>query len=125
MLLFEIRTGLYYLKLELYVDSSSEKYYCAPMRWISILLLVILAVTLVTPLSSFSLVIAGKDRSMLSTLDVCHSAAPALSSNGEMPCVPMNAHGIVPNLFVTFPEAACPVFTELILTTRNEQPPQS
>jgi hypothetical protein len=95
------------------------------MRRISILLLIVLAVTLVAPLSSFSLVIAGKDCSMLSTLDVCNSAAPALSSNGEMPCVHMTTNGIIPVVFVTFHEKIYPVFTELILTTRNEQPPQS
>jgi hypothetical protein len=95
------------------------------MRRISIILLIVLAFTLVAPLSSFSLGIAGKDGDMLSTLDVCHSAAPALSSNGEMPCVNMTANGIIPVVFVTFYEAVRPLFTELILTTRNEQPPQS
>jgi hypothetical protein len=95
------------------------------MRSLSILLLIVFAVTLVTPLSSFSLDRTGKDCDMLSTLDVCNSAAPALSSNGEMPCVHMTANGIIHVVFVTFHETTCPVFTELILTTRNEQPPQS
>jgi hypothetical protein len=95
------------------------------MRRISIILLIVLAFTLVTPLSSFSLGIAGNDVDMLSTLDVCHSAAPALSSNGEMPCVHMTANDIIPVVFVTFHETAHSLFTELILTTRNEQPPQS
>lgn len=95
------------------------------MRRIAIILLIVLAFTLVTPLSSFSLGIAGKDGDMLSALDVCHSAAPALSSYGEMPCVHMTANGIIPVVFVTFQETACPLFSELILTTRNEQPPQS
>ena len=100
-------------------------YYGASMRRLAILLLVVLAVTLVTPLSSFTLDIAGKGCDMLTTLDVCHSAAPALSSNGEMPCVHMTANNIIPAVIVTIHETTYPVFTELILTTRNEQPPQS
>jgi hypothetical protein len=95
------------------------------MRRISIILLMVIAVALVTPLSSFSLNIAGNGCEVLTALDVCNSAAPALSSNGEMPCVHMTAYGIIPLLFVTIHETACPVFAELILSTRNEQPPQS
>ena len=100
-------------------------YYGALMRRISILLLIVLAVTMVTPLSSFTLSIAGKECAMLTTLDVCHSATPALSSNGEMPCVHITANIIIPAVIVSIHETAYPVFTELILTTRNEQPPQS
>lgn len=95
------------------------------MRSISIILLLVFSVTMVTPLSSFSLTVNGKVYDMLTTLDVCHSAAPAISSNGEMPCVHMSANSIIPAVIVTIHEAAYPVFTELILAARNEQPPQS
>jgi hypothetical protein len=96
------------------------------MKWATVTLLIVLAFTVLTPLSSFSLFVAVEHGGeVFSNLDVCHSSTPALSSNGEMPCVPMTATGIIPAVFVTFNETAHPVFTELILTTRNEQPPQS
>lgn len=100
--------------------------YIRTMKWATVMLLLVLAFTVLTPVSSFSLFIAAEHGDeALATLDVCHSAAPALSSNGEMPCLQMTAMSIIPAVFITFHETAHPVFTELILTTRNEQPPQS
>lgn len=96
------------------------------MKWATIMLLLVLAFTVLTPVSSFSLFIAPEHGSeVFADLDVCHSAAPALSSNGEIPCLHMTATSIIPVEFVAFHETTYPVFAELILATRNEQPPQS
>jgi hypothetical protein len=38
-------------------------------------------------MTSFTPVIVNDGQSFLGNLDVCHAATPALSSNGEMPCV--------------------------------------
>jgi len=55
------------------------------MRWqAAIVLLAITLSMVVLP----SLPLAGRGgQAAIGTLDVCHSAIPALSSNGEMPCL--------------------------------------
>ena len=96
------------------------------MKLTSIMLLIVLSFTVLTPISSFSIIVdAGQMGEMFSNLDVCHSSAPALSSNGEMPCVHNTASSIILVVFLTVHKTVSPVFTELILATRNEQPPQS
>ena len=96
------------------------------MKLTTVMLLIIVALTVLTPMASFSLYLTDRQAGeVFANLDVCHSAAPALSLNGEMPCVHMTASGIIPVVFITFHETAYPVFNELILATRNEQPPQS
>jgi hypothetical protein len=95
------------------------------MKWVSVILLIIFAFTVLAPVTSFTHMAVNDGRSFLGTLDVCHSAAPALSSNGEMPCVPIAVHSVIPSLSMTNHEPGSPLFTELILTTRNEHPPRS
>jgi hypothetical protein len=95
------------------------------MRLVTLILLVVLAFTVLAPMTSFTLISVNDGRSFLGNLDVCHAAAPALSSNGEMPCVsasPCSSGPIVPvSSFVPAPQ----FFVELLLSTRNEQPPRS
>jgi hypothetical protein len=95
------------------------------MKWVSVILLIVFAFTVLAPMTLFTLTIVNDGVSFLGNLDVCHSAAPALSSNGEMPCVPMAVHRVIPSLSMTNHEPGNPLFTELILTTRNEHPPRS
>jgi hypothetical protein len=95
------------------------------MRSVTFILLIVLAFTVLAPLASFTIITVDDGRSFLGNLDVCHAAAPALSSNGEMPCVPIAVHNVVPSLSMTDHKTGNPLFTELILTTRNEHPPRS
>ncbi|MHB8845257.1 MAG: hypothetical protein ACYC7L_11000 [Nitrospirota bacterium] len=96
------------------------------MKWTTVMLLIVLAFTVLTPSSSFSLVAAAEQGGEeFANLDVCHSAAPALSANGEMPFLNMAIADHVPVFLRTTDAPYNPVFTELILTTRNEQPPQA
>lgn len=95
------------------------------MRSVTFILLIVLTFTVLAPATSFTLIVVNDGRSFLGTLDVCHSATPALSSNGEMPCVGLSPCTAPPTLSVSFFEPVQPVFTELILTTRNEHPPRS
>lgn len=57
----------------------------APIRWFSCLMFLVLAAGILTPPAP-SLVILERGEDAIGTLDVCHAAAPALSSGGEMPC---------------------------------------
>ena len=113
------------IKLDFYIDRPRRNNYTLSMKWISYILLVVLAFTVLAPVASFALVIVNDGRCFLGNLDVCHTAAPALSSNGEMPCVPLSVHNGIPSLSMTNLEPDNPLFTELILTTHNEHPPRS
>ena len=95
------------------------------MRCVTFILLVILAVTVLAPMTVVTLISLNDGRSFLGNLDVCHSAAPALSSNGEMPCVGPAPWSVVPALSISFSESVHPVYSELILASRNEHPPRS
>jgi hypothetical protein len=95
------------------------------MKSVTFILLIVLSFTVLAPVTSFTFMAVNDGRSFLGTLDVCHSAAPALSSNGEMPCVGLAPFSAPPALSVFFTEPVQPVFTELILTTSSEHPPRS
>jgi len=95
------------------------------MKWVSVILLVILAVTVVAPFSPFTLLIDRQDQPLLGNLDVCNAATPALSTNGEMPCVTAISLKLPYYLSVTTSETFHPVFTEVVFTAPNEQPPKA
>jgi hypothetical protein len=61
-------------------------------------------ITVLAPMTSFTLIVVNDGRSFLGTLDVCHSATPALSANGEMPCVGLSPCTAPPTLTVSFSE---------------------
>lgn len=50
------------------------------------MVLLAIAVGILVP-PSLPMMIAHGGQASIGVLDVCHSAAPALSSNGDMPCV--------------------------------------
>jgi hypothetical protein len=56
------------------------------MKWNAVLVLLAIAVGIIVP-PSLPMIIAHGGQASIGVLDVCHSATPALSSNGEMPCV--------------------------------------
>jgi hypothetical protein len=62
------------------------------MRWQAIIVLLAITLSVFVP-PSLSLT-GSCGQAAIGTLDVCHSAIPALSSNGEMPCMNecSNAH---------------------------------
>ncbi len=56
------------------------------MKWQAIIVLAAIALSIVIP-PSLPLVTENGAQASIGTLDICHSAIPALSSSGEMPCV--------------------------------------
>lgn len=95
------------------------------MKWVTIILLVVLAFTVLAPVSPLSLIIDRQEQPLLGNLDVCNSAAPALSSNGEMPCVNINSSKMPLYLSITTSDPLHPLFTEVVFTAPNEQPPKA
>jgi hypothetical protein len=104
---------------------NPESNYSATMRWVSFILLVVLAFTVLAPLSPLSLVIDRHEQPLLGNLDVCNSAAPALSSNGEMPCVNTIPSKLPLYLGITTSDPFHPLFSEIVFTAPNEQPPKA
>jgi len=95
------------------------------MRSVTIILLVVLAFTVLAPMTLFTLTIVNDEGSFFGNLDVCHAATPALSSNGEMPCVNSSSSKIPLYLSIMTSDSFHPLFTEVVFTAPNEQPPQA
>jgi hypothetical protein len=75
------------------------------MKWHAVMVLLAIAVGILVP-PTLPMMIAHGGQASIGVLDVCHNTAPALSSNGEMPCVseypcrllslePSRIHGLV------------------------------
>lgn len=56
------------------------------MKLPAIIILLAIALGILAP-PSLPLMLTHDGQASIGVLDVCHSATPALSSNGEMPCV--------------------------------------
>jgi hypothetical protein len=55
------------------------------MKWQALIVLFAIGIGIFIP-PALSMVVCHDGKSSIGTLDVCHAAAPALSSSGEMPC---------------------------------------
>jgi hypothetical protein len=64
------------------------------MKWNAVIVLLAIALGIFAP-PSLPAMIAHGGQASIGILDVCHSAAPALSSNGEMPCVSECPRGLL------------------------------
>jgi len=113
------------LKSELYVDSSQYSFYSYFMRWLSVVVIIAIALSVVVPPALTITLAQGGQPAAIGVLDVCHSATPALSSNGEMPC--MNEcpckQGPVP--VIVYAEKIDPILTHFLLSSQNERPPKA
>jgi hypothetical protein len=92
------------------------------MRWCAVIVLLAITLSIIVPPT---LTPAGHGgQAVIGILDVCHTAIPALSSNGEMPCLnecsnsllPLALQEVVP--IVTLPEK--PYF----IAFQDERPPK-
>ena len=95
------------------------------MRPVACILFIVLTITVLTPMTLFTFMAVNDGQTFLGELDVCHSAAPALSANGDMPCVCLASFTAPPALSVSLSDPVASVFTELILTSSSEHPPRS
>lgn len=94
------------------------------MKWNAVIVLFAILISVVVP-PSLTLITATGTQASLGELDVCHSAAPALSSNGEMPCVHSNTSKLPMYLSITTSDPFHPVITEVVFTSPNEHPPKA
>lgn len=94
------------------------------MRWLAVILLVTLTLTAAVP----PLIVLSCDPDSgpaLVTLDICHNAAPALSSNGEMPFMHESSLTQIPATAFQLADSNTTLFPEFILVNNNERPPRS
>lgn len=92
---------------------------------ISLILLIVMIITLLAPVSLCLQSPKQTEYSLFVGLDVCHSAAPALSSNGDMPCVHAIPNSVDPIVSMSTNASFHPIFSYPILSSRTERPPQA
>jgi hypothetical protein len=95
----------------------------AAMRYQSLIVLIAIAVSTVA--SPSLLAIAHDRETMIGVLDVCHSVTPALSSNGDMPCVNERPRSRVLFLFVASSESPQFFLIQMPIPKMNEHPPKA
>jgi hypothetical protein len=94
------------------------------MKWQSIIVLLAIALSIVVP-PTLPIMAAQGGQAEIGTLDVCHSATPALSSNGEMPCINECMNRPLPPGLSKVPAVAAPRFTPFCIAFQDERPPKS
>ena len=95
------------------------------MKCLSVVVIIAIVLGVVVPPVLTITPAQGGQSAAIRVLDVCHSATPALSSNGDMPC--MNEcpckQGLVP--VIVYAEKIDPLFTHFLLASQNERPPKA
>ncbi len=94
------------------------------MKWQAVIVLLAIALSVLAP-PSLPLMILSDGHAEIGVLDVCHSAAPALSASGEMPFLNSLPFHQQPEILVTFSIQQKPVFSQLLSAFDNEQPPKA
>jgi hypothetical protein len=94
------------------------------MRWQSILVLLAIALSIAVP-PALSLMSAQGGQVEIGTLDVCHSATPALSSNSDLPCINAGMNQPLPLGLSKVSAVAAPRFKPCSLAFQDERPPKS
>jgi len=94
------------------------------MRFLSLILLILLLVGIMVP-PSFGIMLSRDGDSALGVLDICHSSEPALSSDGEMPCINATSCSHTTTQSVSTIEPYRPLFSQLLISSQNEQPPKA
>ena len=92
------------------------------MRWHAIIVLLAITFSIIVPPS---LPLAGRGGpAAIGTLDVCHSAIPALSSNGEMPCLNECSNAPLPLALQEVVHIVSPPDKPVFIAFQDERPPK-
>jgi hypothetical protein len=98
-------------------------YYVATMKWQALIVLLAIALSIAVPPSLPFLSDRGA-MAAIGTLDVCHSATPALFSSGDMPCMSECAGLPLPLTRNNAAEIADSPFQPFSLAFQDERPPK-
>lgn len=94
------------------------------MRWQSIIVLLAIVLSIAAP-PALPIMVAQGGQAEIGTLDVCHSATPALSSNGDMPCISASMNLPLPQGLIKISVVAVPRFKPFSIAFQDERPPKS
>jgi hypothetical protein len=94
------------------------------MKWQAVIVLVAIALTILVPPALPLMSVPGR-HAQIGTLDVCHSALPAIAANGEMPCINSMPAVHRPTSFVTHTISQKPFFLQSLFTFDSEHPPKA
>jgi hypothetical protein len=94
------------------------------MRLKALIVLVTIAFSIVGP-PSLSLTLSDGGHATIGTLDVCHSTTPALSSEGDMPCLNESPDYPFPLALSKASEIVNPLNKPLLIAFQDERPPQA
>ena len=93
------------------------------MRWQAVIVLTAIALSIVIPPTLILTGVHGV-QTAIGTLDVCHSATPALSSNGNMPCLDVCSNHPLPLALQGVTQIAALQDKSVIIAVQDEHPPQ-
>ena len=94
------------------------------MRWKALIVLLAIALTIIVPPVLPNMVASG-GLAEIGTLDVCHSATPTLSSDGDMFCITVGMNLPFPQGVVKVSAVATPRFKPFCIAFQDERPPKS
>lgn len=94
------------------------------MKWQAVVILFAIAVSIAVP-PALSLTVDQDKQVAIGVLDVCHSAAPSLFSNGDMPGVSECFCRPVYRTRIKTGERAIFLFTPLLFAFQDERPPKN
>jgi hypothetical protein len=93
------------------------------MKWKAVLILLSITLGIIAP-PSLPLMIDHGVKAEIGTLDVCRSATPALSSNGDMPCMNECPCRHLPLAESKNAGIITPPFKPLLIAFQDERPPK-
>jgi hypothetical protein len=98
--------------------------YSTAMKLQSILILTAILLSIAVP-PSLTVVINNDMHTSIVALDICHSSTPALSSNGDMPCVHAAPYLLMPSPVIAANINANHAVPLFILSLQDERPPKA
>jgi hypothetical protein len=93
------------------------------MKWQAFIVLLAIALSIVAS-PAFPFLSDHGAKVEIGTLDVCHSATPALFSNGEMPCVNVGVSLPLPLALNSITEIVNPPLHPFHIAFQDELPPK-
>lgn len=107
-----------------HIDSASGFHYSIPVKWLILLICFVLLHDIFIPPSTS--VNAPQDgQPAFSMIDVCHSSAPQVSEDDEMPTVAERSDAVVPVPSLDYTAPIRMVFIQFLLASQNDRPPEA
>jgi len=94
------------------------------MRWAAFLVLLALLLGFLVPQPA-EMTVMRNGHLMIGSLDVCHSATPVLSTNGDIPYLNPGACVQIPASLIVHANISDPVFPQFLFPQQNDRPPKA